>query len=193
MPSSLEKKGQDLGSQTQDQSKPRDMLQAKLWENPCPFSFRLNYLALLYNSPLYAWVEERYGLRRPEYVVLYSLAISSGGSAMDVSRTSGFPKNTLSRAIKRLRELGLIDQYEVTGIGPRQMLDLTPKGRVLFDETMPTFAEIEKRMLTCLTTGERQILLEILSKIVMNGEDWSGALPVPNDEIGESSLQTAHD
>ncbi|WP_213218084.1 MarR family winged helix-turn-helix transcriptional regulator [Roseibium polysiphoniae] len=170
-----------------------DMLKAKLWENPCPFSFRLNYLALLYNSPLYTWVEERYGLRRPEYVVLYSLAISNGGSAMDVSRTSGFPKNTLSRAIKRLRELGLIDQHEVSGIGPRQILGLTPEGRVLFDETMPTFAEIEKRMLACLTTGERQILLEILSKIVLNEEDWSGTLPTSDDETGQDHLETVHD
>ena len=24
-----------------------DMLQAKLWANPCPFAFRINYLALL--------------------------------------------------------------------------------------------------------------------------------------------------
>ena len=79
-----------------------NMLDAKLWDNPCPFAFRLNYLALLYNTPLYTWVQDTYGLKRSEYVVLYSLAVANGGSAHDISRTSGFPKNTLSRAIKRI-------------------------------------------------------------------------------------------
>jgi hypothetical protein len=46
------------------------MLEAKLWENPCPFTFRINYLALLYNTPLYTWVQDTYGLKRSEYVVL---------------------------------------------------------------------------------------------------------------------------
>ena len=69
-----------------------DMLQAKLWANPCPFAFRINYLALLYNTPLYDWIQNDYGLLRPEYVVLYSLALVEGGSARDISHTSGFPK-----------------------------------------------------------------------------------------------------
>ena len=47
-----------------------DMLEAKLWDNPCPFTFRINYLALLYNTTLYTWVHDTYGLKRPEYVVL---------------------------------------------------------------------------------------------------------------------------
>ena len=86
-----------------------DMLEAKLWGNPCPFTFRINYLALLYNTPLYTWVQDTYGLKRSEYVVLYSLALADGGSARDISHTSGFPKNTLSRAIKRLELMGLIN------------------------------------------------------------------------------------
>lgn len=163
---------------------PRDMLQAKLWQNPCPLTFRLNYLALLYNGPIYSWVETRFGIRRPEYVVLYSLALSNGGTAMDVSRTSGFPKNTLSRAIKKLRDLELITSHEtVVGVGPRQILDLTDKGRALFEATLPVLADSEKGMLTCLSDGEKQILLEILSKIIMSSEQWSEHLPIEQDIV----------
>ena len=86
-----------------------DMLAAKLWGNPCPFTFRLNYLALLYNTPLYSWIHDTYTLKRPEYVVLYSLALADGGSARDISQTSGFPKNTLSRAINQLERMDLIN------------------------------------------------------------------------------------
>ena len=78
-----------------DQDMAPDMLEAKLWANPCPFTFRINYLALLYNTPLYNWVQEVYGLKRPEYVVLYSLSLADGSSARDISTTSGF-RRTLS-------------------------------------------------------------------------------------------------
>lgn len=155
-----------------------DMLDAKLWDNPCPFTFRINYLALLYNTPLYTWVQDTYGLKRPEYVVLYSLAIAEGGSARDISHTSGFPKNTLSRAIKRLELMGLIAaRAKAPGGGRRQALRLSDKGWTLFNQTRPAFEAQEKRMLKALSDGERQILFELMSKVVLGAESWAGELP----------------
>ena len=155
-----------------------DMLNAKLWDNPCPFSFRINYLALLYNTPLYSWVQDTYGLKRPEYVVLYSLSLADGGSARDVSRTSGFPKNTLSRAIKRLELMGLIEgRSKAPGGGRKQALRLSEKGWQLIHETRPTFEAQEKRMLRVLSDGERQMLSELMSKVVLGAQDWAGDLP----------------
>lgn len=155
-----------------------DMLQAKLWANPCPFAFRINYLALLYNTPLYDWIQNDYGLLRPEYVVLYSLALVEGGSARDISHTSGFPKNTLSRAIKRLELMGLIEaRNKVPGSGRRQALRLSAKGWSIIDETRPVFEAQENRMLETLSDGERQILSELMSKVVIAAQDWSGELP----------------
>lgn len=163
---------------------PRDMLTAKLWENPCPFAFRLNYLALLYNGPLYGWVRERYGLSRPEYVVLYSLALSGGGSARDVSATSGFPKNTLSRVIKQLETAGYIEAAPSGPLGGRtRLLQLTDGGWALFRETCPAFEAQERRMLEALTPGERQILLEILSKVVRSAGTWADALPADAEPV----------
>lgn len=155
-----------------------DMLEAKLWANPCPFTFRLNYLALLYNTPLYDWISDRYGLKRPEYVVLYSLALADGGSARDVSQTSGFPKNTLSRAINRLEMMELIKaRTKAPGGGRRQALNLSDKGWALIRETRPAFEAQERRMLKVLSQGERQMLFEIMSKLVTHAHDWAGELP----------------
>lgn len=155
-----------------------DMLEAKLWDNPCPFTFRINYLALLYNTPLYSWIQDTCGLKRPEYVVLYSLALSDGGSARDVSRTSGFPKNTLSRAIKRLELMGLIEaRVKAPGGGRKQALYLSHKGWALFQWTRPAFEAQEKRMLRVLSDGERQMLFELMSKVVLAAQDWAGELP----------------
>lgn len=155
-----------------------DMLAAKLWDNPCPFTFRINYLALLYNTTLYSWVHDTYGLKRPEYVVLYSLALADGGSARDISRTSGFPKNTLSRAIKRLELMGLIAARDKEPGGNRtQALHLSASGRALIQATRPAFAAQEQRMLTSLSDGERQMLFELLSKVVLDAESWADSLP----------------
>lgn len=156
----------------------QDMLEAKLWGNPCPFTFRINYLALLYNTPLYDWIQSTYGLKRPEYVVLYSLALVDGGSARDISRTSGFPKNTLSRAIKRLELMGLIEaRSKAPGGGRRQALRLSAKGWSMINETRPVFEAQENRMLDMLSDGERQMLSELMSKVVIAAQDWSGSLP----------------
>jgi len=168
--------GQDFSKQEPGDS--ADMLEAKLWANPCPFTFRINYLALLYNTPLYSWIQDTYGLKRPEYVVLYSLALADGGSARDVSDTSGFPKNTLSRAIKRLELMGLIEARGKAPGGRRaQALFLSEKGWDVVKATRPIFAAQEQRMLKTLTEGERQMLFELMSKVVRDAQDWAGDLP----------------
>lgn len=176
MSGTQDKTAQDCDTPPENQSP--DMLEAKLWGNPCPFTFRINYLALLYNTPLYTWVQDTYGLKRPEYVVLYSLALAEGGSARDISRTSGFPKNTLSRAIKRLELMGLIAaRSKAPGGGRKQALHLSEKGWNLFNETRPVFEAQEKRMLKPLSDGERQMLFELMSKVVMGAEDWIDEMP----------------
>lgn len=163
-----------------------DMLEAKLWANPCPFTFRINYLALLYNTPLYSWIQDSYGLKRPEYVVLYSLALADGGSARDVSDTSGFPKNTLSRAIKRLELMGLIEAREkAPGGGRTQALFLSEKGWEVVHATRPVFEAQEQQMLKTLTEGERQMLFELMSKVVRDAQDWAGELPLEAAALNE--------
>lgn len=151
-----------------------DMLEAKLWGNPCPFAFRLNYLALLYNTPLYGWIQETYRLKRHEYVVLYSLALADGGSARDISETSGFAPNTLSRAIGRLEQMGLIEARSKTPGGRRrQALWLSKEGWALYHRTCPAFEAQEQRMLEPLSDGERQMLFELMSKVVKGAADWA--------------------
>tara|TARA_B100000609_G_C17102814_1_gene375509 strand:+ start:226 stop:813 length:588 start_codon:yes stop_codon:yes gene_type:complete len=158
--------------------RPVNMLEAKLWRNPCPFTFRINYLALLYNTPLYKLVRKNYDLKRPEYVVLFSLALSEGGSASEVSNTSGFPKNTLSRAINILETRGfLVKKMNSSEDGRKQSLYLSKSGWEIINETLPIFEEQEKRMLNSLTLGERQILFELLSKVVLGAQEWAQNLP----------------
>ena len=65
---------------------------ARLWGNPCWFAFRFNYLAKFYNVPLYGWVRRRYGLTRPEYIVVHGLGLCAQATARDSASPTDFPR-----------------------------------------------------------------------------------------------------
>lgn len=153
----------------------------KLWENPCWFSYRLNYIALHYNIPVYDWIEQRYGLVRPEYVVLYSIGLKSGVAAKDICISSGFPKNTISRAVQRLLKRKLIRRAQDENDLRSFVLRLTKAGRDIFDETMPTLIAHERTMLSGLDTAEQQQLSDLMAKLVLQSPAWPSAID-PEDE-----------
>jgi len=142
------------------------MTDAKLWRNPCGFAFRLNYLALRYNTPCYSAVQKHEGLSRIEYVVIYSLALHPGGQARDIAASSGFPKNSLSRAIAKLEGASLIRRSRDTDDRREQSLHLTRSGRALFKRTLPDFEQREKQMLDVLSPREQKTLSLLLAKVV---------------------------
>jgi len=148
------------------------VIAVKLWENPCWFSFRINYLALQFNVPVYGWIERRYGLMRPEYVVLYSLFLKDGITANDICLSSGFPKNTLSRAIQKLLRRRLIRRAADPLDRRRYGLRLTAEGRRIVDETLPAMLERERRMLADLTHDEQQVLSKLLARLVSDSPTW---------------------
>jgi len=148
------------------------MIAVKLWQNPCWFSFRINYLALLFNLPVYGWIERRYGLARPEYVVLYSLGLKDGISANDICQSSGFPKNTLSRAIQKLLRRKLIRRAADVSDRRRYVLRLTAEGQRIVNETLPPMLERERRMLETLSNDEQQVLSKLLARLVSDTPNW---------------------
>jgi len=144
----------------------------KLWENPCWFSFRINYLGLRFNLPLYGWIEQRYGLARPEYVVLYSLHLSDGIAAKDVCASAGFPKNTISRAIQRLLRRRLIRRASDARDRRSYVLRLTAEGRRILDETVPPMVAWEQQMLSALNQDEQRVLSDLLGRLVAQSPKW---------------------
>ena len=154
-----------------------EMTAVKLWNNPCWLTYRLNYLALRYNVPLYDWVEKTYRLSRPEYVVIYSLGLKDGALARDIAISSGFPQNTLSRAIQKLVAAELIIRSTDASDRRCQVLRLTDKGRQLFEDSLPRFVDYEHMMLEALTENERETLSKLMAKMVMASPAWPSRLP----------------
>ena len=140
---------------------------ARLWRNPCGFSARFNYLGLRYNTPLYGWVEARFGLSRAEFVVIYSLGLMTDVTASEIAASTAFPKNTLSRAVNRLAKMGLIQRNEGQTDRRQQNLSLTPQGRAVLDEALPRFVALEAEMLAPLTLVEQETLSALMAKVVL--------------------------
>ena len=141
---------------------------ARLWRNPCGFAARFNYLSLRYNTPLYGWVEERFGLARAEFVILYSLGLFDGVTASEIAASTAFPKNTLSRAVNRIAKLGLIARNEARTDRRQQNLTLTPAGQAILDEAIPRFMALEEEMLSPLSLVERETLSVLMAKVVLS-------------------------
>ena len=150
---------------------------ARLWRNPCGFAARFNYLGLRYNTPLYGWVEERFGLSRAEFAVIYSLGLHDAVTASEIAVSTAFPKNTLSRAVNRIAKLGLIARSAGESDRRQQNLTLTPAGRAVLDEAMPRFVALEAEMLAPLSLVEQETLSALMAKVVLAMFDSSADHP----------------
>lgn len=148
------------------------LVQVKLWENPCGFSFRINFLALNFNLPVYGWIQQRYRLMRPEYVVLYSLHLRDGSSAQEVCESGGFPKNTLSRAIQKLLARRIVSRSRSADDRRRYVLRLTARGREILEQTVPLMVQREQTMLAGLNAAEQRQLSQLLARLVSDFPRW---------------------
>jgi DNA-binding MarR family transcriptional regulator len=86
--------------------------------------------------------------------------------------------------------MGLINtRYKEPGSGRTQALHLSDKGWTLFNETSPTFEALEKKMLTVLSDGERQILFELMSKVVTGASEWKSERSIDTMTKTEGKVQ----
>jgi len=67
---------------------------------------RISVVSNRYTAPLYADIERRYGLLRDEAAVLIAVANDEGSSAQEIVEHTGRPKNTISRAVRKLETDG---------------------------------------------------------------------------------------
>ena len=148
------------------------LLSAKLWNNPCWLSFRVNFVAAAFNRHVYPGIERRHALKRPEVMVIYSLRLRDGLSASEIVQSSAFPKNTISRAIQVLIGRKLIRRATDANDRRSFVLRLTPAGERIVDEAIPPMVEREHEMLAALTPAEQHMLHALLTKMVVASPAW---------------------
>lgn len=128
--------------------------------------FRLNRLAAEVSAELASEYGERYGLDIPEWRVLATLGFRDDAcTAQYIAYCTRTHKSTISRAVAHLLEQQLIERVENEDDRRELALQLTRKGRALYEELIPRLLRKEEDILSCLTAAERKDFAQMLGKI----------------------------
>lgn len=128
--------------------------------------FRLNRLAAEVSSALSVEYQERHGLDIPAWRVIATLGFRVDAcSAQFISQCTRTHKSTISRAVTTLLNANLIERVENEADRREFRLQLTRKGRALYEDLFPQLLRREDEILACLSTQERKQLSVLLGKI----------------------------
>lgn len=142
--------------------------------------FRLNRLAAEVSAELASEYQERYGLDIPEWRILATLGFRDDAcTAQYIAHCTRTHKSTISRAVAHLLDQQIVERVENEDDRREFALQLTRKGRKLYEELIPRLLRKEQDILSCLTTAERKEFASALNKIekrlelVQNAKDAS--------------------
>jgi transcriptional regulator, MarR family len=128
--------------------------------------FRLNRLAAEVSAELSSEYRDRYGLDIPEWRVLATLGFRDDAcTAQYIAYCTRTHKSTISRAVGHLLEQQLIERVENADDRRELALQLTRKGRAVYEELIPQLLRKEQDILSCLTAAERKEFANMLGKI----------------------------
>jgi DNA-binding MarR family transcriptional regulator len=124
--------------------------------------FRLNRLAAEFSNALAADYA-RFGIDIPEWRVLATLGMHDAPkSANYVVRCTRTHKSRISRAVGQLTDLGFVERLESGDDRREIMLQLTPRGREVYEELLPLLLARERTLLSCLSPAQAGALDEIM-------------------------------
>ena len=101
------------------------------------------------------------GITASQFTLLTQLGQRDGITAVEIGFSLDIEKSTLSRNLKRLLALGLIDMDPPAGRRGRG-LHLTPKGQVVIKEAYPVWAEAQRRAYSMMGADSKIALDQLL-------------------------------
>lgn len=101
------------------------------------------------------------GITGSQFTLLTQLGQQDGITAVEIGFSLDIEKSTLSRNLKRLLALGLIEMDPPAGRRGRG-LHLTPKGQAMIKDAFPVWAEAQRRVLTIMGHECRSTLDSLL-------------------------------
>ena len=145
---------------------------ALLGDTPIRHVWRLSVLLNLYAGPLYKEIFERISLDRLGFVVLFTLDRHNGLAARDIVQATSFPKNSISRAISRLKKRKfIIDQVDPNDKRSKK-LGITPSGKQIVGMIVPMLEDRQNSMRSVLDDKERETFDRCLEKIIYAMPQW---------------------
>ena len=101
-----------------------------------------------------------------EFGLLAMVAANPGITPARLAAAVGLDKSTLSPALQRLADRGLIRREALAGDRRYQALHLSAEGREAYARMLPTIAAHEARIAEALTPEEQAVLMRLLRKMI---------------------------
>ena len=144
-----------------------------LEQNPILDLWRISFIANFYNESFYKMVEESEGISRSEFLVLFCLNSRHGITAREICLATGRPRNSVSRAVARLRKLSLLTYSISEDDKRRKILQETEQGRSLLNRALPKAIDRMNKLMEPLDEEETSELNRLLTKLISNVPNWA--------------------
>lgn len=129
--------------------------------------YLINRISARYNADM-AEVLRAHDLTTPKMRALAVLAVHQGLTVNELAVYAVMEQSTMSRTLDAMVEAGLVERRPRKDDGRVRECALTEAGRRAFDEVWPLMRSQETRMFAGLEADERQVFLDILSRILRN-------------------------
>lgn len=128
-------------------------------------NFRLARLLASSGAEVMRLCEGRYGITRQEWRLIALLAEHGKMSPSRLAERSYLDRARVSRAITALTSRRLLVRTSSPADRRQALVELTPRGRAVYDELFPRSVALQNRMLAALEPGQLAALDEALARL----------------------------
>ena len=130
-----------------------------------PDAYKVSYLANAIVFPTYEDVRKDFGLVRAEYHLLLCLAHYSELTAQDVARITRRPRNSISRAVHRMLDLGFLKRIPDPTDARQAKLQITNEGEIMHKKVSEYLVAREAKIFSVLSESERKHFRTLIRKL----------------------------
>lgn len=127
--------------------------------------FRLSVLSNRISSAVAKLYEDRFDLKLPEWRIMAILGRKPNLTASQIVDVSRMDKVAISRAVKRLVEMGRLTATGDPDDARRQRLNLSDEGWKIYEQIVPLALSVEEKLLEDMSEDERTALHNAITRL----------------------------
>ncbi len=133
--------------------------------------FRLARLHAKVNAQSTKILNKSAGLSLSQWRIMVLIETHGKITPTKFVRLTKFDKGLVSRTIKGMIKSGLLHSESSKSDQRSHLVDMTEKGRALFEKARPHMRQRQSRLLECMTLAERQALFQSFDKLELAIDD----------------------
>lgn len=154
-------------------SRTSELVKTVLDNTPIQDSYLITLWANAMAGPASKQAERDYDVQRDEFNVMFVVAAIGPCLATDVCLLNSRPRNSISRAVRRLEKRGALIREAVEDDRRKARLSLTEIGRGLYESVLPLYIDRQNLLMDALNDDERRTLNRLLAKSLLSTSEWS--------------------